>query len=303
MSGQNGSLRAVIFALGSNIIITIIKFIVSIITHSAGMMAEAVHSVADCGNQIFLLIGSHRSSRKPTDMHPFGFGREEYFWGFLVAVLLFFVGAAFSIYEGVHKLFQPSELQNISWSFIVLAISILIEGKSFHVAYTEFKKSHIGIGIYRALKESTDTNLFVILLEDSAALVGLSIVFLSTILAWMVHPVFDAIGSILVGILLISISLFMINELRQLIVGENISKELRDEFKQIILQNPVIHRVNFISAMIMGKSKFLLVVGVDLKNEIMASSVEEELHKIRQLLNSRNPDILSIYFDVRDLER
>ncbi|MEI7422798.1 MAG: cation diffusion facilitator family transporter [Prolixibacteraceae bacterium] len=303
MSGQNGSVRAVFFALGSNIIITIIKFIVSVITHSAGMMAEAVHSVADCGNQVFLLIGSKRSAKKPTDMQPFGFGREEYFWGFLVAVLLFFVGAAFSIYEGVHKLIQPSELQNIKWSFIVLAISIFIEGKSFHVAYTEFKKSHKGIGIYKALKESTDTNLFVILLEDSAALVGLSIVFLSTILSWAIHPVFDAIGSILVGILLISISLFMINELRQLIVGENISKELREEFKKIVMQNPVIHSVNFISAMMMGKSKFLLVIGIDLENKIKASTVEDELAKIRLQLNDKNPDILSVYFDVRDLER
>lgn len=303
MSGHNGSVRAVFFALGSNIIITIIKFIVSIITHSAGMMAEAVHSVADCGNQVFLLIGSKRSAMKPTDMQPFGFGREEYFWGFLVAVLLFFVGAAFSIYEGIHKLFQPTELQNIQWSFIVLTISIILEGKSFHVAYTEFRKSHKGIGMYKALKESTDTNLFVILLEDSAALIGLSIVLISTILSWAVHPVFDAIGSILIGILLISISLFMINELRQLIVGENIPKNLREEFSKIVLQNPVIHKVNYISAMMMGKSKFILVVGIDLENTIKAAVIEDELNIIRHQLNAANPDILSIYFDVRDLQR
>lgn len=303
MSGHNGSMRAVFFALGSNIVITIIKFIVSIVTHSAGMMAEAVHSVADCGNQVFLLIGSKRSARKPTDMHPFGYGKEEYFWGFLVAVLLFFVGAAFSIYEGIHKLIQPSELQNIKWSFIVLAISIIIEGKSFQVAYSTFRKSNKGTRMFKALKDSTDTNLFVILLEDSAALLGLSIVLISTFLSWTVHPVFDAIGSILVGILLITISLFMINELRQLIVGENIPKELREEFKKVILQNPVIHNVNFISAMMMGKSKFLLVIGIDLENKIKASTIEDELAKIRQALNDMNPDILSVYFDVRDLER
>lgn len=303
MSGHNGSMRAVFFALGSNIVITIIKFIVSIVTHSAGMMAEAVHSVADCGNQVFLLIGSKRSARKPTDMHPFGYGKEEYFWGFLVAVLLFFVGAAFSIYEGIHKLIQPTELQNIKWSFIVLAISIIIEGKSFQVAFSTFRKSNKGTGMFKALKDSTDTNLFVILLEDSAALLGLSIVLISTFLSWTVHPVFDAIGSILVGILLITISLFMINELRQLIVGENIPKELREEFKKVILQNPVIHNVNFISAMMMGKSKFLLVIGIDLENKIKASTIEDELAKIRQALNDMNPDILSVYFDVRDLER
>jgi len=302
MSGNNTSIRAVVFALGSNLLITIIKFIVSAITQSAGMMAEAIHSLADCGNQVFLLIGNKRSAKLASDQHPFGYGKEEYFWGILVAVLLFFVGAAFSIYEGVHKLIQPSELQNISWSFVVLVVSILIEAKSFQVAYSAFKKAHKGIGIYTALKESTDTNLFVILLEDSAALLGLTIVLISTALGWFVHPSFDAIGSILVGILLITVSLFMINELRKLIVGENISMELRDTFRQVVLANQLVHNVNYISAMMMGKGKFLLVIGVDIENELSSSTVENQLDLIRKELNSLNPHIHSIFFDIRDSE-
>jgi cation diffusion facilitator family transporter len=303
MSGHNCSIKAVVFALASNLLITIIKFVVSAITHSAGMMAEAIHSVADCGNQVFLLIGNKRSAKKANEQHPFGYGKEEYFWGILVAVLLFFVGAAFSIYEGVHKLFQPTELQNISWSFVVLIISILIEGKSFQVAYSAFKKAHIGTGIYAALKQSTDTNLLVILLEDSAALFGLTIVLVSTALGWFVHPAFDAIGSILVGILLITVSLFMINELRMLIVGENIPRVLRDKFYRIVLANEVVHKVNYISAMMMGKSKFILVIGVDIENEVTSSSIEVQFDAIRKELNRENPDIYSIYFDIRDLER
>lgn len=303
MSGHNSSTKAVVFALVSNILITIIKFIVATITHSAGMLAEAIHSVADCGNQVFLLIGNKRSAKKPSELHPFGYGKEEYFWGFLVAVLLFFVGAAFSIYEGVHKLFQPSELQQIKWSFIVLAVSIVLEGKSFHVAYSAFRESNKGVGIYRALKESTDTNLFVILLEDSAALIGLTIVLISTALAWFVHPVFDAIGSIMVGVLLISISIFMINELRKLIVGENVSLSLRNDFKEITEANPLINKVNFVSAMMVGKSRFLLVIGVDLKDRVTGSSVEIQFEKIRKKLHAKNPYIHSIYFDVRDLKR
>ncbi len=303
MSGNSGSVKAVIFALGSNVLITIIKFIVSAVTLSAGMMAEAIHSVADCGNQIFLLIGNKRSAKQATELHPFGYGKEEYFWGFLVAVLLFFVGAAFSIYEGVHKLFQPSELQNVSWSFIVLAVSILIEGKSFHVAYTTFAKTRGGTGMYKALKDSTDTNLFVILLEDSAALIGLTIVLFSTALAWFVHPVFDAIGSIMVGILLITISIFMINELRKLIVGENISPELRKVFRDKVLLFPAIHKVNSISAMMIGKSRFLLVIGVDLEDGALAAAVEDQFAQIRKELTKMNPDIHSIYFDVKDMDR
>jgi cation diffusion facilitator family transporter len=302
MSDHSGSIRAVIFALVSNVLITIIKFVVATVTHSAGMLAEAIHSVADCGNQVFLLIGNKRSAKPADEVHPFGYGKEEYFWGFLVAVLLFFVGAAFSIYEGVHKLFNPAELQNIKWSFVVLTVSILLEGKSFQVAYSAFKKTHRGVGMYRALKESTDTNLFVILLEDSAALLGLTIVLLSTTLAWFVHPVFDAIGSIMVGILLITISIFMINELRQLIVGENIPRQLREEFKSIVAAHPVINQVNFVSAMMIGKGKFLLVIGIDLENTSRAANVEIELNQIRKELNAKNSSIYSIYFDVRDYQ-
>ncbi len=303
MSGHSGSVKAVIFALGSNTLITIIKFIVAVFTHSAGMLAEAIHSLADCGNQVFLLIGNKRSAKPANEIHPFGYGKEEYFWGFLVAVLLFFVGAAFSIYEGIHKLINPSQLQNISWSFIVLSISIVLEGKSFQVAYSAFKKTHKGVGLIRALKESTDTNLFVILLEDSAALMGLMIVLVTTILAWFVNPVFDAIGSILVGILLVTISIFMINELRKLIVGENISSELRNDFRQIVTANPVVSSVVFVSAMMMGKGKFLLVIGIDLEDKLRADIVEDQLKKIKQTLTDQNPSILAIYFDIKDLKR
>lgn len=303
MSENNGSLKAVVVALGSNLLIAVIKFVVSTVTHSAGMLAEAIHSVADCGNQVFLLIGNKRSAQKPSDLHPFGYGREEYFWGFLVAVLLFFVGAVFSIYEGVHKLFNPSELQNVGWSFAVLVVSILIEGRSFYVAYQVFRKTNPGAGFFRALTESTDTNLFVILLEDAAALTGLFLILISTTLAWFVHPVFDGIGSILVGILLVGISLFMINELRKLIVGENISRDLRLEFTRIIAANPVIQSVHFVSAMMMGKGKFLLVVGVDLKNNVHASTVEDQFDLLRKELFRTNQNIHSIYFDVIDPER
>ena len=159
------------------------------------------------------------------------------------------------------------------------------------------------MGIYKALKESTDTNLFVILLEDSAALIGLTLVLISTALAWFVHPVFDAIGSILVGILLVTISLFMINELRKLIVGENISRELLNEFEQNVVANSVIHKVNYISAMMMGKGKFMLVIGVDLEDKVAVSLVEEQFRKIRKELHASNDSIHSIFFDVKDLER
>ena len=157
--------------------------------------------------------------------------------------------------------------------------------------------------MYKALKDTTDTNLFVILLEDSAALLGLSTILITTTLAWLVHPVFDAIGSILVGFLLIIVSLFMINELRKLIVGENIPRDLRDEFQDIVTANSVIHKVNSISAMMMGKGKYILIIGVDLVDEATASSIEDQLDIIRKKLRQKSPDIHSIYFDVIDMKK
>jgi cation diffusion facilitator family transporter len=303
MSADHGSLKAVFFALGGNLLIAIIKFIVAFFTLSSAMLAEAIHSVADCANQVFLLIGNKRSAKKPTEQHPFGYGKEEYFWGFMVAVLLFFVGAIFSVYEGIHKLSNPSEIQHVYWSFAVLAAAIIIESKSFNVAYKEFRKKFKSVGFVKALKESTDTNLFVILMEDFAALTGLGIVLISILLAWLVDPVFDAIGSILVGVLLATISVFLSNELRKLIIGENISRTLRNELKSVVAANSVVKHVNSINAMVIGKGRFLLVISVDIENNAMGHNIEDQLNEIRKDLLALNSDIHSVYMDVRDLNR
>ncbi len=303
MSTEHGSLRAIFFALGGNFIIAVIKFIVASITASTAMFAEAIHSFADCSNQIFLLIGNKRSAKKPTEQHPFGFGKEEYFWGFMVAILLFFVGAIFSVYEGVHKLFNPTEINSVYWSFGVLIIAIIIEAKSFQVAYTEFNKIFKGVRFITALKESTDTNLFVILMEDLAALLGLIFVLTSTLLAWLVNPIFDAIGSIFVGLLLATVSVFLSNELRKLIIGENIPRELRHKFKVKVAENKIIKHVNSINAMIMGRGKFLLIVSVDIEEEAIGHEIEDQLNEIRKDLLAISSNILSVYIDVRDLNR
>lgn len=303
MSADHGSLKAVFFALVGNIIIAILKFIVAGITRSSAMMAEAIHSVADCTNQIFLLIGNKRSAKGPTEQHPFGYGKEEYFWGFMVAVLLFFVGALFSIYEGIHKLSSPVQLESLHWSFIVLGLSIIIEAKSFHVAFVEFRKKFKKIKFITALKESTDTNIFVILMEDFGALAGLVIVLITTLLSYFVHPIFDAVGSILVGVLLVCISVFLSNELRKLIIGENIPRSLRSELKQIVVRNPVVKHVNSINAMVMGRGKFLLVVSVDIIDDTTGYDIENQFNEIRKELYIKSDKILTIYIDIHDLNR
>src|SRR4030042_3308151 len=197
MKNESNSLRAVLFALGANLSIAAIKYIVSVISGSSAMLAESIHSLADTTNQVFLLIGRKRSVKGATEIHSFGYGKEEYFWGFLVAVLLFFLGGCFSIYEAVHKFMHPEPIDNYMYIFIVLGADILLEYKSFSVAFKEFRKAS-PTGFIKPLKDSTDTNLFVILVEDFSALTGLTIVFISTLLS-LINPFFDVVGTFLVG--------------------------------------------------------------------------------------------------------
>lgn len=298
MKQESNSLRAVLFALAGNFAIAVIKFIVSLISGSSAMLAEAIHSVADTTNQVFLLIGRKRSVREANELHAFGYGKEEYYWGFLVAVLLFFMGGCFSLYEGVHKLTHPEPLENYIYIFVVLILSIGIELKSFTVALTEFRKTSAS-PLLKAVRESTDTNIFVILVEDFAALTGLTIVLISTLLS-LANPVFDAIGTLFVGALLVLMSFFLANELRKLIIGENISREMRNRIKEILHSHPDIRHINNIRSMYIGNNKFLLLISVDVEDRLDASAVECLTGQIKTEITGIYPNARYIYIEIEE---
>lgn len=301
MKPEANSLRAVIFALFGNLAIAVIKYIVSVISGSSAMFAESIHSLADTTNQVLLLIGRKRSGKKPDEIHPFGYGKEEYFWGFLVAVLLFFLGGCYSIYEGIHKYLHPEPIDNYLYIFIVLVSAIIIEAKSFSVAYKEFRKSYSS-GLVKAWKESTDTNLFVILLEDLSALLGLSIVLVSSLLS-LIHPIFDIIGTILVGSLLIFMSWQLANELRKLMVGENIPREMRNNIRKIIKKYSCIRHINNIRSMYIGKNNFILLVSLDFDDRSNVPVIESVSEEIKSEITKQYPNARYIYLDVMDSDR
>lgn len=279
---KEGGIKAVTIALFGNLAIAILKFIVSIFTRSAGMLAESIHSLADTINEIFLLIGSKRSKKKPDETHPFGYGKEEYFWGFLVAFLLFSVGGAYSIYEGIHKILNPENIEHAYWLFIILVVSILIETKSFFVAFNEFKlHKKKKTSWVNHFKNSTDTNIFVIIVEDFSALSGLTIVFITTILALFVNPIFDSIGSILVGILLIFAAYFLSNELRKLMIGENISREMRTNIKAIIKSYDSVKHINNIRSMYIGNNEFILWISIDVEDDTHVYQVDPIIYEMK----------------------
>jgi cation diffusion facilitator family transporter len=301
MKQEGNSLRAIIFALVGNLAIALIKFVVSAISGSSAMLAEGIHSMVDTTNQVFLLIGSKRSQKVANEQHSFGYGKEEYFWGFMVAVLLFFMGGVFAIYEGIHKCMNPEPIDNYLYIFIVLLISIAIEYKSFSVALTEFRKNNSG-SLFQSLKQSTDTNIFVILVEDFSALCGLVIVLVSTLLS-MINPIFDVIGTLMVGCLLIVMSYFLSNELRKLMIGENISRGMRQEIKAIIRSYAMVEHINNLRSMYIGHNKFILLVSVDMKDDAKCYDIENVIEQMKVAILKKYPQAQYIYIDVKDAER
>jgi len=298
MKKESNSLRAVLFALTANFTIAVIKYIVSVISGSSAMFAEAIHSLVDTTNQVFLLIGRKRSRKEADEIHSLGYGKEEYFWGFLVAVLLFFLGGCYSIYEGIHKFMNPEPIDNYIYIFIVLASAIILEFKSFSVAFREFRKTS-SAGLIKSVKDSTDTNLFVILTEDFSALTGLGIVTISTLLS-LINPFFDIIGTFLVGCLLIVMSYFLANELRKLMVGESIPRQLRKDIRAMINKYSVIRHINSIRSMYIGNNNFILLISVDMEDYPEGIKIESITEEIRNDITIKYPNAKYIYIDMRD---
>lgn len=298
----HGSNKAIIFALGGNLLIAIIKYIVAFITSSSAMLAESIHSTADSFNQVLLLIGHKQAKKSPTEMHSFGYANEVFFWSLMVAVLLFFVGALFSIYEGIHKLMHPEDLKNIYWIFAVVIASIIIEAKSFQVAFSEFRKT-TKLPFFKAVRSSTQISLIVVVLEDSAAMAGLFTVLVSTLLAWLVNPLFDAIGSILVGVILLAVSILLIAEVKNLIVGESMPRERRQLIREIIHKYKKVRHINRMQTMVMGDSKYLVLLSVDMNDEMKSSDAEDLIEKLKLEMKREIPEIGTIYIEIKDTER
>ncbi len=299
---SHGSNKAIIFALAGNLLIAIIKYIVAFITGSAAMLAESIHSTADSFNQVLLLIGHKKAKKSPSEMHSFGYANEVFFWSLMVAVLLFFVGAMFSIYEGIHKLIHPEAIKNVFWIFAVLISSIVIEAKSFQVAFSEFRKT-TKLPFLRAIRASTQVSLIVVVLEDSAAMAGLTVVLISTLLAWLVNPVFDAIGSISVGLLLLAVSILLIAEVKNLIVGESLPRERRQLMRNVIHKYKSIGHINRMQSMVMGDSQYLVLLSVDINDEMKGSDVEDMTERLKLELKKEIPEIGTIYIEAQDSAR
>jgi len=295
-----GSTRVVIAALVCNGLIAVSKFVAAAVTGSAAMLSEAVHSVADTTNQGLLLLGLRRAKRPADRRHPFGYSKELYFWSFVVAILLFSMGAGVSIYEGVQKLLHPHPIEHAFVNYIVLGVAIAFELASTYVAVREFNVQRGRMGPLLALRTSKDPALFTVVLEDLAALVGLVIALVGNLVAdllgWL--PA-DALASIAIGCVLAGVAAFIGRGTKSLLIGEAASDQVVVGVRRLIEKEAaasgVIKRVHAISTMHLGPQDVLLTARIDFDDAVSAARVEGIVAEMERAIKARFPEIRQLF--------
>ena len=296
MAGAD-STKAVLYALGANGAIAVSKYVAAFITGSGSMLAEAVHSTADCGNQALLLYGLKRAKRPPSDDYPLGYGKEIYFWSFIVAIMLFSVGGLFSLYEGFHKLHSPEPLSYPLLALGVLAFGIVAESFSTWGCIREVNKIRGSRTLWQWFRSSRNAELVVILGEDLAALLGLSFAFVAVALAWATgNPMWDALGGIAIGALLIVVAVLVGVEVKQLLVGQGVETEVRKDMQDFLAAQPAVERVFQLLTLHMG-GDVMVAVKVRMREQGGQDALVGAINTVEAAFSERFPQVQWIFFE------
>ena len=297
MSGKADSLKTIFYALGANFSIFLAKAFATFVTGSGAMLAEAVHSLADCGNQVLLLVGLKNAKRPPTPDHPLGQGKAIYFWSFLVALLLFSVGGAFSIYEGIHKLGSPEPLK---WPWLaigVLGFGIVAESFSMWGCLREVNKARGRHSLWTWFRESRQSELIVIFGEDLAALLGLVLALLAVVLTAITgNPLFDAIGTLAIGVLLVVIALFIAIEVKALLIGQGVDPEVKAEILRFLDARPEIARVFNLVTLQLGQD-VMVAVKAEMSRDLSTRGVVDAINAVEKDLKAKFPEVRWSFFE------
>lgn len=283
-------------ALGGNLLIAITKFIAASFTGSSAMLSEGVHSLVDTGNELLLLYGIHRAKRPPDEGHPFGHGRELYFWSFIVALLLFALGAGVSTYEGVVHILTPEKIESPLWNYVVLGLSILFEGTSWAIALREFNRERGHRGFIEAIRRSKDPTTFTVLVEDTVALVGLVIALAGIAAAQVLDmPELDGVASIGIGLLLAATAVFLARESKGLLIGEQALPEINRKIRELASAQPEIHRVNGLMTSQLGPGQVLAALSAEFDDHLTTIQIEACIARLEKALAAASPDVLTIF--------
>jgi cation diffusion facilitator family transporter len=293
---EHTSRTAIIAALVGNLLVAAIKAVAAALTGSSSMLSEAVHSLVDTGNEVLLLYGLKRSAKPADRQHPFGYGRELYFWCFVVALLVFAVGAGVSVYEGVIHIRHPEPIRSVWINFVVLGLAFVFEGASWWFGWKAFSKVWRTGPIWDAFVASKDPTTFMVLFEDSAAMVGIVIAAVATALSWKLGlPWIDGGGSILIGAVLAAVAILLARESKELLIGERASPDLIEALRKTVSEDPCVLEVVDITTSQMAPDQVIATIGIRIEEKLRVPEVEQLIRRIERAMHSRFPELFRVF--------
>lgn len=299
---DRGIRRALAAGILANFGVALVKFAAFLATRSTAMLAESVHSVADSSNQLLLLVGLVRSKKAADPLHPLGYSVERYFWSFVVAVNIFVLGAAFAIYEGVHKILDPQPPHDPVWNFLALGLAFVFEGSALRVAWREFRhfrRENPG-SLWRNLRDARDLALPTVLFEDTAALLGLVIAGAGVSLSMTTHDGrWDGLASILIGAVLLGVAWFLATESHSLLIGEGATRRNRGKIRQLVAADPDVDAIVELLTLQRGPQRIMVLMDVDFADGLDTAGIEAAVSRLRETIHRAVPEARDIYLSAR----
>jgi cation diffusion facilitator family transporter len=303
MKGE--SKKVILAALAANLLIAVTKGGAAWFTGSSAILSESIHSLVDSGNQLLLLYGQRQARRPPDDDFPFGHGKEIYFWSFVVAILVFSLGAGISLYEGVDHIIHPATIRHQYVNYFIIGASMIFEGISWAVSVREFRKSKAPEQSYfQAMRKGKDPTMFLVVLEDSAALLGLGAAFAGIFLASVTgNPLYDGIGSVVIGLILAATAIFIAKETKGLLVGEAASREAVRVIREVVAQGPHVEHVNEVLTLHMGPEYVIATISLDFADDVPAGEIERTVTVLEEEIRRRVPEVKKVFVEAEAWRR
>lgn len=299
----SGSKKVVYAALAGNALIAVTKFFAATVTGSSAMFSEGIHSLVDTGNQGLLLFGMHRAQRPADAKHPFGYASEIYFWAFVVAILIFAVGAGVSIYEGIQKVIHPHEISDPLINYGVLILALIFEGAAWWIAFKEFATRKGKRSIFQAVQDSKDPTIFTVLFEDTAAIFGLIVAFAGIYLSQALQmPWLDGAASIVIGIILAGTAMLLAYETMGLLIGEAADPEVVEAIESLVADIPSVTHLNEIRTLHRGPDDILLALSLDFNDDMKVGAVEDAIYALELKIKDRFPVVKRLFIEVQSKE-
>ena len=299
---STSSKKTIFAAIGANFAIAITKFVAAALSGSSAMLSEGIHSLADTGNELLLLLGIHMSQKPADANHPFGRGKELYFWTLIVAMMIFTVGGGISIYQGVTHLLNLKPLKDPTWDYVVLGFSVVFEGFSWKVAFTELLATKGEKNFWEAVRTSKDPIVFTVLFEDSAALLGLVVAFFGIFLGHQFqNPAFDGIASIVIGIILAVVAIVLAYESKGLLIGESADIETVNNIRRLAADEPAVERVMRTLTMHLGPDEVLLNLEIHFYIQLSSEEVALAVSRLEETIRTYHPEVKHIFIEAKSL--